>query len=466
MQTAVILGYLVLMIVLGLYFARKRVRDSADFMVAGRSLSYGVLVGTLVATFIGSGSIIGGASFVYQHGPLASIIFFAGTPVGIIVLYFLLAERIRAAATFTIPEIIEQRYGRFARGIAALIILLAYVGIVSYQFIGGGYALNVTLGLPVWLGSLISMAVMVFLAMIGGLVSVAYTDFISSLIIFFSLLVAVPIALGDVGGLSGLFNALPTDRQSWSGGLTPIQLLGYFLPLCLLLLGDQNIYQRFSAARDPATARRSAAGFFIGAILINALIVLLVSATIVSFPNIKPDTAILVLGARGVPDILGGFILAATIGLIVTTGNSYLLSSAGNLVHDLYMNVFGAHIAESRRLTVDRATVVVLGVFAYCLGTFFPSVLAIQMYSYTMYGAAITPALIAALVWRGATVPGGIASIVMGGAATLIWEIILGKPLGWNSVLISLPLSVLTLVLVSLVTQSRRTPRIGERVTG
>jgi SSS family solute:Na+ symporter len=155
---------------------------------------------------------------------------------------------------------------------------------------------------------------------------------------------------------------------------------------------------------------------------------------------------------------VGGFILAATIGLIVTTGNSYLLSSAGNVVHDLYVNVFGGRIAESRRLLADRATVVVLGVFAYCLGTFFPSVLAIQMYSYTMYGAAITPALIAALVWRGATVPGGVASIIMGGSATLVWDIVLSKPLGWNSVLISLPLSIATLLIVSLLTQRQRTP--------
>ena len=461
MQTTIIAGYLLLMLALGVYFARTRVKDSVDFMVAGRTLSYGVLIGTLIATFVGSGSIIGGASFIYQHGPLAAIFFFAGTPVGILILYFLLATRIRAAAAFTIPEIIEKRYGRFARGAAALIILLAYVGIVSYQFIGGGYALNVTLGLPVWEGSLIAAAVIIFLAMIGGLVSVAYTDFISSIVIFVSLLVALPFALAHVGGLSAMFSALPAAKQEWTGGLSVAQLLGYFLPLFLLLLGDQNIYQRFSAARDPLTARRSAAGFLIGAVLVNTLIVLLVATTIVAFPNIKPDTAVLVLGARGVPDVLGGFILAAAVGLIITTGNSYLLSSAGNLVHDLYVNVFKQPIRASRRLLVDRITVVVLGVFAYFLGTFFPSVLAIQIYSYTMYGAAITPALIAALVWRRASVAGGIASILTGGAVTLIWDIGLSQPLDWNSVLVSLPLSVCVLIVVSLLTPGKVLPPIA-----
>lgn len=463
MQFAIIVGYLILMVALGLYYAKTKVQNDADFMVAGRSLSYAVLIGTLIATFVGSGSIIGGASFIYQHGPLAAIFFFAGTPVGIIILYFLLAERIRAAATYTIPEIIEKRYGKFARGVAALIILFAYVGIVSYQFIGGGYALNVTLGMPVWLGSLISAAVMIFLAMIGGLVSVAYTDFISAIIIFVSLLVALPLALAHVGGAAAMFHALPAAKQTWTGGLSVVQVLGYFLPLFLLLLGDQNIYQRFSAARDTVTARRSAAGFFVGAILINALIILLVATTIIAFPGIKPGTAVLVLGAKGLPSVLGGFILAAAVGLIITTGNSYLLSSAGNLVHDLYLNVFGRRIAEAKRLTADRGTVLVLGVIAYCLGTFFPSVLAIQMYSYTMYGAAITPALIAALVWRRATAAGGIASILMGGVATLVWELGLHRPMHWNSVLVSLPLSILTLIVVSLATQEPSEALINEQ---
>jgi SSS family solute:Na+ symporter len=77
------------------------------------------------------------------------------------------------------------------------------------------------------------------------------------------------------------------------------------------------------------------------------------------------------------------------------------------------------------------------------------------MYSYTMYGAAITPALLAAFLWKRATAAGGVASILAGGAGTLLWELGLGKPLGWNSILFSLPLSLACLILVSLATQPR-----------
>ena len=78
------------------------------------------------------------------------------------------------------------------------------------------------------------------------------------------------------------------------------------------------------------------------------------------------------------------------------------------------------------------------------------------MYSYTMYGAAITPAILASFLWKRATGVGAMASIITGGAATLIWELVLNKPLGWNSVLFALPLSILALVIFSLVSKKEQ----------
>jgi solute:Na+ symporter, SSS family len=73
-----------------------------------------------------------------------------------------------------------------------------------------------------------------------------------------------------------------------------------------------------------------------------------------------------------------------------------------------------------------------------------------QIYSYTIYGASITPALLAALLWRRVTVAGGVASITTGVVATLAWDLVLRKPMEWNSVIVALPLSVMALVVVSL----------------
>ncbi|QEM84117.2 sodium:solute symporter family protein [Halomonas binhaiensis] len=446
--------YLVLMVCAGIYYAKRKVHDDKDFLVAGRSLSFFVLTGTLLATFVGSGSVIGGASFVFQNGPGAAVFFFAGTPIGAMVMYLFLAKRIRESEAMTIPELIERRYGRHARTVGSIIILLAYIGIVSYQFIGAGYALHLAFDIPSWQGTLISAVIITVLATIGGLVSVAYTDFISALIIFVSMLIGVPIILSQLGGLSGMYAALPVEQQSWTGGLSLWQAIGFFLPLFLLLLGDQNLFQRFAAATDGGTAKRSALGFCITGMVSIVLIVVLVCSTRVMFPDINPDTAMLVMAEQGLPGIVGAFLLSSVLALILTTGNSYLLSASANLTQDIASGLFKISIPEHKRLGFNRISVAGLGIAAYVLGSFFPSVLAIQMYSYGMYGAAITPALLAALLWKRATSWGGLAGMLTGCIVTLVWEIGLGKPLGWNSVLVAMPLATLMLVVVSLLTQS------------
>ncbi|MEI4768808.1 sodium:solute symporter family protein [Psychrobacillus sp. FJAT-51614] len=446
--------YLVVMALMGVYFGRKSIETSTDFMAAGRSLPIFVVMGTLLATFVGSGTIIGGASFIYQYGPWAAIFNLSGGIVGIIVLYFI-AEKVRVGEAYTVPEIIEKRFGGKARLISSIFILLAYVGITAYQFTGGAYVLQITTGLSIETSAIIIAALVIFLTVSGGLFSVAYTDALSALLIVFGLLLGLPFVLNNVGGFEGLALSLPEQAKQWNGGLSFLQLLGFFLPLFLLILGDQNMYQRFAAAKDANTAKRSTIGFFVGSVLVIGLTIIFATAAIVMFPDIKPDTAVLNMAINGLPLGIGLVVLCAAVAFIITTATSYLLSASGNIVYDIYKHYSKKEIPDKKLLSVNRYVVVILGVLAYILGMYFPSVLAIQMYSYTMYGAAITPAILATILWKRATTAGILSSMVIGGVSTILWEVILDRPFELNSVLFALPMSVLALVVVSLLTQPR-----------
>lgn len=443
--------YLLALVAGGYFLGKKEIKTSDDFVVAGRKLPLIVLVGTLLATWVGGGTVTGSANFIYTRGPFAGILYFIGAPVGIIILYFL-AKKVRTMAKYTIPEIIEMRYGSFARTISALCIILAYVGIVSYQFRGGGYVLNLTTGMDLQLATIISAIVIIFLAVSGGMVTIAYSDFLSALLIVVGMGLGIPFILAKAGGWNNLFAQIPADKMTWTGGLTTVQLLGYLFPLIFLILGDQNMYQRFSSAKDAETASKSNIGFFIGEIIVIFLSVVFASAAIVFFPGIKPDTAILQVAMGGVPFIIGGIILAAAVAFMVTTGDSFLLSASTNITYDLWIRFYKPEATEEEKLKFTRYTIVILGVIAYIMGAYFPSILAMQMYSYTMYGAAITPALLGAILWKRATKYGGLWSIIVGGSVTLIWEIVLKRPMGWNSILVSAPLAIITLIVVSLLT--------------
>ncbi|EWG10912.1 sodium:solute symporter family protein [Cytobacillus firmus] len=446
--------YLVFMALIGVYFAKKSVKNSDDFMVAGRSLPLFVVMGTLLATFVGSGTVVGGASFIYQYGPFAAIFNLSGGIVGAIILYFI-ASKIRQIEIYTVPDLLERRFGKAALYISSVIIIFAFVGITAYQFTGGAYVLQLTTGIPLEIGAIIMCALVIFLTVSGGLFSVAYTDALSAILIIIGFLFGVPFALNAVGGFEGLSLSLPEMNKTWNGGLSFPQLLGFFLPLFLLVLGDQNMYQRFSAAKDPNVARKSTIGFFVGSVFVISLTIILATTSIVLFPEIKPDTAILSLAIDGVPLVIGLLILCSAVAFIITTATSYLLSASGNIVSDLIQRSSKSKLSESKLLWYNRVIVVILGILAYVLGQFFPSVLAIQMYSYTMYGASLTPAILATVLWKNATKAGVISSMLVGGSATMIWEIALDRPLDWNSVLFALPLSVLTLIIVSLATKNK-----------
>src|SRR5690625_1380327 len=160
----ILIVYLLVMVAVGAWFSRRRhVNTGDDFMFAGRSLPKPVLIGTLLATWVGSGTIIGGANFAYTYGPLASIFFLAGTPVGIVVLYYV-SRKVRSASRYTVPELLESRYGLAARVIAAAITLLTYTGIVAYQFTGGGYIVSLITPMSTDQATLLVTVLVTFLA--------------------------------------------------------------------------------------------------------------------------------------------------------------------------------------------------------------------------------------------------------------------------------------------------------------
>ncbi len=85
----------------------RQIKSHADFMVAGRNVPVALLVGTLICTWIGSGSLFGGAGLAYRTG-IAELWFSFGAWVGLLVAFYL-APRVRSIAKYTVPDLLEQR---------------------------------------------------------------------------------------------------------------------------------------------------------------------------------------------------------------------------------------------------------------------------------------------------------------------------------------------------------------------
>src|SRR5580700_2815233 len=137
---AIVLAIIVLTLLTVSLGRLGKVKTKADYLVAGRSLPAFVLVFTLLSSWIGSGSLLGGAENAYKHGFVA-LWQAGGGWAGLLLIYFI-APRARKFAQFTIPDLLETRYNQTARVLGVIAILFAYTAITSYQLIGGGDILH------------------------------------------------------------------------------------------------------------------------------------------------------------------------------------------------------------------------------------------------------------------------------------------------------------------------------------
>src|SRR5918996_4618976 len=194
---AAIVAYLAILGVVG-YLWSRRVETGEDFLVAGRSLPAHVLVFTLLSTWIGSGSLFGGAGLGYRAG-FPALWQSAGAWVGIAAVYFL-AHRVRRIAKFTMPDILELRYGPAARVLGTLVTAIAYTTITAYQFRGGGRLLNLIAPVDVATGALITAAFCIAYTALAGMLSVAYLDVGNGLMMTVSVGAAIVFMICHPGG--------------------------------------------------------------------------------------------------------------------------------------------------------------------------------------------------------------------------------------------------------------------------
>ncbi len=159
--------------------------------------------------------------------------------------------------------------------------------------------------------------------------------------------------------------------------------------------------------------------------------------------------------------------IATAVAIVVSTADSYLLAPATSVVRDIYQRFIQPDASDRRIVVTSRLCVVGLGVVALGLAFTSDEFFGVALFAYTIYGCAITPAMLAAFFWKRATAGGASASIVVGGVVALLWEAsatLAGGDHAWadwmvetfgiggyEPVLVAFPLSVLALVGVSLI---------------
>jgi SSS family solute:Na+ symporter len=472
----VILAYLLALTALN-FIRSRRIKNQEQFMVAGRSLKWQVMVFTLICTWIGSGTFISGAEFASKAG-FSALWLAGGAWVGIILIYFL-AAKIHTFGQYTVGDVLEVRYGPAARLFGAVALILSFVSIVSYQFVAGGFILNVITDgrISESTGTFIAAVFVILFTALGGMVAIAYTDLPNGIIIVLACLLAVPFVIVAAGGLHGAEAALSPGYfavvNNQFGAHPWLKAIGYFLSTMFLLLGVQSMYQKFYSAKSARDAKKAVAWWTVGTIFVETVVVVIAVFAYSMFKDKidlsvpKAGGKVVLMAARSlVPAPVGILLLGAACAVVISTGMNYLLSPSTTMMRDIYQRFLTKSTDQKKMVALQKVLVVAIGVLAFLLATQLKSVLEMSFFAYTIYGVAITPALIAALAWRRATRAGGLASIITGTVVCLFFFIMSkvlpaaqvpdGDPWGIPLIYPALIASLAALVLGSLLTAKPR----------
>ena len=466
-----VLGYLIVLAVIAASRARA-VKTDADFVLAGRGLAWPVLVGTMLASWIGSGTLIAGGEYAYKHG-FAAIWSPAGAWLGIAVVAFL-APRVRRLEQFTLPDILELRYNRWAKLFGSITIIIAFTAIVAYQIRGMGIVLNLVADIDPDVGRIIVAGFIIVFTALAGLMSISSMDRVNGLVILLGVMFGVPV-LYWTGTSHEAFTAPISSKLTWTGGISWAETLAYFFSTCFLLMGDPNIYGKLFSAKDQREARKAAVGWIIATIIVEVLVIVLaVQFALLDFskfgappiPSDHPEYTILHGARYAFPLLMGCIFLVVSTAIIVSTATSYLLMPAANFTKNVLQRFMWPSMTQAQVVLASRVCAGVFGIGAYLMITQFTSVLEQARYAYTVYGAGITPVVLAAFLWKRVTTAGGIASILLGTGMTVYWEYMTqqteGAFLGIPTFYPAIAASVSGLVIVSLLTKAEPESKWGK----
>ena len=465
MNVLVIVLYLIAMVVIGLWAAR-RARTAADYRVAGRRLGTGLYTSTMAAVVLGGASTVGGVGLGYQYG-ISGMWLVVAIAVGLGVLSLFFAARIQSLKVFTVSQMLQLRYGAKGGATASSFVMLAYTIMIAVTSTAA-YAAIFSVLFPIsrpW-AILLGGAVVIAYSVLGGMWSITLTDlmqFVFMTVGIFAIL--LPFSLAAGGGWSGIRARL--DSSFFDLGAMGLQgIITQFVIYGFGMLIGQDIWQRVFTARSPGVARWGgvvSAGYVALYGVAGALIGTAAAAVL---PTLEmPDEAFATMAQQHVPVGLGGVVLAAGVAAMMSTASGATIAAATVARVDVVPTLRGllgasdADVARARSedasVLKDRVYVVVVGLLITVMSMLVSSTVVALTIAYDLLVGGLLVAILGGLLWPRATAAGAMWSMGVGVVATVAGMMVFGV-LANAPIYMGLIASAVVFVVVSLM--SRPTP--------
>ena len=419
--------YLGLTILVG-YWASRRVSNTSDYMLAGRSLPLLLSSSAMFATWFGSETVFGASSQFLEGGLYAVIEDPFGAALCLLLFGFFFARQLYGMNLLTLGDFFKVRYGRKAELAASLFLAPPYVGYIAAQLVAMGLILNVVTGMELWQAVVISAAVVTLYTYIGGMWAISITDFVQTIIIIIGLIVLSIVMANKSGGVFNVLSQVPRETFRFVPDFEAKEIFAYVAAWAVLGLGSipsQDVFQR---SMSSGSARIAARSCYIAALLYLtiAILPLFISLCVRHlYPDqIGGDTQltlpqmVLVHTALPVQILFFGSLLSA----IMSTTSSAILAPASILSENFIKPLARKKLSDGQLLTITRVSVLIFSAVATVMACMRSNIYELVSESSILSLVSLFAPLTIGLYWAKSSSTGAILSMVLGMASWIIFE--------------------------------------------
>jgi SSS family solute:Na+ symporter len=427
--------YIAVSVAIGLYAATK-VKNSQDYVVAGRHLPLPFIVATVFATWFGSETVLGIPARFLNDGMKGVVADPFGSSMCLVLVGLFFARPLYRMNLLTIGDFYRARYDRAVELVTSLCIVISYLGWVSAQITALGLVFSVLTNGAIGLeqGMVIGTAIVLVYTLAGGMFSVAFTDLFQMGVIVLGMIYIATVVSGVAGGAgmviahaanSGKFEFLPAFSLR-----DIVAFIAAWITMGFGSIPQQDVFQRVSAAKDEKTAGR---GSVIGGCIYFCFafvpMFLAYSATLIDpdmvARNMSTDTQYILptLILTHTPFFAQVIFFGALLAAIMSCSSATLLAPSVTFAENV-LKPFLPKLVDRQFLRMLRIVVLLfaLAVLTFAL-TSGKSIYGMveSAYKITLV-AAFTP-LAFGLYWKRATTQGAITAILLGLATWITLEV-------------------------------------------
>ncbi len=449
----IVLAFFLIIFIIGIIDRKKLTIE--DYWVNSRRTGTFALIATITSSFIGAGSILGGAGFTYQGAGFAALAVAASFALYMLIFSKFFAPKIKEFGdkhkAYSLPDFLEFRYSKKVRVVSALVILVSWSIFLAMQMLAIGIFVNVLTGINPIIATIIGGLIVVLYTTIGGLRADIRTDVFQFIVMLVLIFIFLPIIILKAGGLAPIL-ALPKSFLFGTQFAPP-----YFWLFAILFLGaasgpitGPDYWQRTYSGNTKKTVVWATA---ISAVLIFLFYIMAILFGIygkILFPNIDPNNVVSQLLKLSIPPGIFGIILAGFFAAIMSSADTVILITSLTIVHDIYQKTKDKNFSPQNLLRISRYVTFILGSLSLLIALIVSNIVHLTIQAISFY-TVLLPAIVFGFYWKKATSKAALWSIILGFLTTLAFMFI--DPI--QAFIPGLIVSFLTFFLVNYLTTKR-----------